>query len=296
MTRTHALLLMLGQWAVAAVVAIVARPVSASVLAALAVGAVLAAVPFLLGDRRGSGDTRERELSEQLRRMEKLASVGQLAASVGHELRNPLAAIRNAHTYLGRKIDSSDPKVAQFMALIDRELAATSRIISELLDFARERPPSLAPCPLRPLVTEAASLVPARPNVAVVNEISDDMPVPELDREQFRQVFVNLVQNGVESMPDGRKDGAVRVTAEGGGDRPWRITIADNGAGIPAEALRKIFQPLFTTKVKGTGLGLAIVSGMIQRHNGTITVESEVGHGTRFVIELPAASKQARAA
>jgi two-component system, NtrC family, sensor histidine kinase HydH len=226
---------------------------------------------------------------EALVRSEKLAAIGQLAASVGHELRNPLAAIRNAQTYLSRKLSASstDAKVPQLLDVMDRELTASSKIIGDLLDFARERPLALGPCPLKPLVDEAVGLVPARGNVRVFNGVPDDIPVPQLDKEQFRQILINLVQNAVEAMPPER-GGEVKVTADGGGDRLWAIRVEDNGVGIAKDTQEKIFQPLFTTKLRGTGLGLAIVSGVVKKHQGAIRVDSELGRGTRFTIELPA--------
>ena len=235
--------------------------------------------------------TELRKSQETLVRTEKLAAVGQLAASVGHELRNPLGAIRGAMSYVTKRLSdpqaaASDPKVKQFVEIMERELNACSRIISDLLDFARERPPNLTPCPLRPLVDEALSIVPARAGVTLENEVPESLPVPLLDKEQFRQVIVNLVQNASEAIPAGR-GGTVEVRAEGGGDRPFSIEIADDGAGIPPDLVEKIFQPLFTTKTKGTGLGLAIVSSMVTRHQGTLRVESEVGKGTRILIEIP---------
>jgi signal transduction histidine kinase len=227
---------------------------------------------------------------EHLVRTEKLAAVGQLAASVGHELRNPLAAVRNAARYLRKRLDATkpalDPKVPQFLELIEREVGTCTRIIADLLDFARSRAPVLQPCPLRPLVDEASGLVPET-QVRIVNAIPDELPVPTVDKEQFRQVLINLLQNAVEAIPPGR-DGEVVVRAEGGGAEPWRIRVEDNGAGIPADLAAKIFEPLFTTKAKGTGLGLAIVANMIKAHRGTIHVESAADAGTSFVIELPA--------
>ncbi|WP_338871692.1 sensor histidine kinase [Myxococcus stipitatus] len=237
-----------------------------------------------------------RELSgfqEHLIRVEKLAAVGQLAASVGHELRNPLAAVRNAHAYLSRRLSrdvigaADDPRVPQFLGVMERELGACAKIISDLLDFARERPPALQPCPLRPLVDEAIGVVPPRDGVRILNEVPESLPVPCLDKEQFRQVLVNLVQNAVEAMPTGRT-GQVSVLAEGQDTGPWAIRVIDDGAGIPPDVLPKIFEPLFTTKTRGTGLGLAIVANMVQRHGGTISVRSEAGRGSEFHIHLPA--------
>ncbi|MCP3098323.1 ATP-binding protein [Myxococcus sp. K15C18031901] len=237
-----------------------------------------------------------RELSgfqEHLIRVEKLAAVGQLAASVGHELRNPLAAVRNAHAYLSRRLSrdaigaADDPRVPQFLGVMERELSACAKIISDLLDFARERPPALQPCPLRPLVDEAIGVVPTREGVRILNEVPESLPVPHLDKEQFRQVLVNLVQNAVEAMPPGRT-GQVSVLAEGAETGPWAIRVIDDGSGIPPDVLPKIFEPLFTTKTRGTGLGLAIVANMVQRHGGTISVRSEAGQGSEFRIHLPA--------
>ncbi|MBC7171387.1 MAG: two-component sensor histidine kinase, partial [Polyangiaceae bacterium] len=167
-----------------------------------------------------------RASQEALVRTEKLAAVGQLAASVGHELRNPLAAVRNSHAFLVKRLGpgpSADPRIAQFLDIIDREVRVCTRIIGDLLDFARERPPSRIPCPLRGLVDEATSVVPES-SVRVVNDVSDELPIPTLDRDQFRQVLVNLIQNAVESVPEGRK-GEVRVEAKETPDAGLHITI-----------------------------------------------------------------------
>jgi len=246
-------------------------------------------------ERRKSAalDEALRQLSssqETLVRQEKLAAIGQLAASVGHELRNPLGAIANASAYITKKLARAsidDARVVQFLGVIDKEVSACGKIISDLLDFARERPLSRGACPLGPLVAEAVALVPRPSNVTVKNDVPEDLPVPTLDKDMFRQVLINLVQNAVEAIPMGRV-GSVVVTAEGGGARPWAVRIADDGAGIPDDVASRVFQPLFTTKSKGTGLGLAIVANMIQKHQGAIRVDSEVGRGTTFIIELPA--------
>jgi signal transduction histidine kinase len=241
--------------------------------------------------------TELRGAQEHLIRMEKLAAVGQLAAGVGHELRNPLAAVRNAHAYLAKRLAKpeeavGDARVPQFLALMDRELSTCARIISDLLDFARESPMSLQPCPLRPLVDEALGVVPAREGVSVLNQVPEALPVPLLDREQFRQVIINLVQNAVEAMP-AERGGQVVVSAEGGGTEPLKVRVVDDGSGIPAEVLPRIFEPLFTTKSRGTGLGLPIVAVRVQRHGGTLHVTSQPGRGSEFVIQLPPAVARA---
>lgn len=222
-------------------------------------------------------------------RVEKLAAVGQLSASIGHELRNPLGAVRNAHHYITKRIKGTelgdDARLAQFLGIMDKELSVCSRIISDLLDFARERPLARSVCPLKPLVDDAISVVRPGRGVRIDNEVSGELPTPSLDQDQIRQVLVNLIQNAVEAVPEDR-DGRVRITAEAAGSTIL-LRVTDDGAGISEENLRVILEPLFTTKSKGTGLGLAIVDGIIKRHGGTLDVDSELGAGTTFTIRIP---------
>jgi signal transduction histidine kinase len=174
----------------------------------------------------------------------------------------------------------------KFLDVMEHELEVSARIISDLLDFARERPPVLRPCPLPTLVEEAVARVPNRPQVKVINEVPASLPIPRLDKEQFRQALINLIQNAVEAIP-AERTGEVHIRAEGGEQAPLRISVSDDGVGIPAEVIPKIFLPLFTTKSRGTGLGLAIVAGMVQRHGGTISVSSDGRQGATFNVELP---------
>ncbi len=240
-------------------------------------------------------DVQERNL-----RVERLAAVGELAASVGHELRNPLAAIGNAHAFITRRLEKDgvilNPKVQQFFDLMKRELDATAKIIAGLLDFARAREPKCSPTPLRPLTEEALGIIPTPPpSVRVVNQVPEDLPVPELDRDQFRQVLANLVQNAVEAMPDGC-DGEVLVVASSGAGELLTVKVIDNGPGMAPDVCEKVFQPLFSTKTKGTGLGLAIVNGIVEKHGGRISVESTVGKGTTFTLELNARGRRVSSA
>ncbi|WP_433932043.1 sensor histidine kinase [Sorangium cellulosum] len=236
-----------------------------------------------------------REAQESRLRVERLAAIGQLAASVGHELRNPLGAVRNAAYYLRKRLAGTElgaePRVAQFLALMEKELLACTRIINDLLDFARERRLCRSACPLGPLVDDAISVVQAPAHVRLQNEVPPGLPVPSLDKDQFRQVLVNLIQNAAEAIPAGR-EGRVGVAARACGEEVV-LSVTDNGAGIDREHLAKIFEPLFSTKLKGTGLGLAITAGIVRLHGGTIAVESEPGAGTTFTIRLPRAAAPA---
>lgn len=302
--RTHRLFawLLVGQWAAGVLVALALTSSAAHSHweAALFLGGALSALPVLVAQqlrlqRREralqQAEAQARELEEQLERTRKLATLGQMAASLSHELRNPLAAARTALACVQRRVASpvdmpAGSRIHHFLGVIEREMAVCTRIVSDVLDFARERPPELGPCPLRPLVDEALDVVPKRMGVRVLNGVPESLPVPRLDRELFRRILVNLVQNAMEAMPEGRQ-GLVWVHAEGGHAAPWHIRVVDDGPGIAEEVLPRIFEPLFTTKAHGTGLGLAIVHALVQKHGGTLTVHSEVGRGTEFLIELP---------
>lgn len=228
---------------------------------------------------------------EAMLRAERLAAIGQLAASMAHELRNPLAAIRGAATYLKRHADAGPEaspvarRSVQFLEIIEREVTSSNRIITELLDFARSRPPMRSSTVLHALVEELRELVPLG-DARLVNAIPEELPPHAVDRDQIRQVLANLVQNAVEAAPPERPC-AIVVRAARGGHAPLTLEVEDDGLGMPPEVLARAFEPLFTTKTKGTGLGLAIVGKIVASHGGTIHVESRPGRGTRFVMELP---------
>jgi signal transduction histidine kinase len=223
-------------------------------------------------------------------RVEKLAAVGQLAASVGHEIRNPLSAARNALSYLRRKAakdaaPAAGDRSVEFIELADRELEACNRIVQELLDFARERPLNLTSTALQTLVDEVLEVVRSRPDVELKNEVPEELPPIDADRDQLRQVLLNLVQNGIEAIPVERS-GNVSVQAHV--DHDWfRIRVSDDGSGIPEGDRKRIFEPLVTTKTKGTGLGLAITAAIVKRHRGTLELETAANQGTSFQINLP---------
>ncbi|WP_426751421.1 sensor histidine kinase [Myxococcus sp. Y35] len=244
-----------------------------------------------------------RELSsyrEQAARVEKLAAVGRMTATVSHELRNPLAAARTANAVVVRhlrKLDVTlaDQRLQRFLEIIERELEVCSRISSELLDFARERPLTLRPCSLHALMEEVLDVVPRREDVRILNNVPASLEPPWVDRELLRQVLINLVQNAVEAMPQGRA-GRVEVSAEGGEGSPFIIRVSDNGMGIPEPMQERIFEPLFTTKPAGTGLGLSVVASTVRQHGGTLRVESREGEGSVFTLCLPAGGSGAEVA
>ncbi|MBI3075638.1 MAG: GAF domain-containing protein [Deltaproteobacteria bacterium] len=224
-----------------------------------------------------------REAHEALARQERLALLGQLAGGVGHELRNPLAVMRNSVYFLQTRLGGADEKVAKHLAILDGEIATATKLTTDLLDFARVKTPAFAPADLNRLLREAVSRCAIPEGVVVEFTLADPVPAVSVDPQQITQVLVNLITNAVQAMPQA---GKLRLsTALGKGQ--VQVTVADTGCGIPAEDLPRIFQPLFTTKAQGIGLGLAICQNLLTANHATIAVESTVGQGTDVQISFP---------
>ncbi|MBI4775570.1 MAG: ATP-binding protein [Deltaproteobacteria bacterium] len=231
---------------------------------------------------------------ERLESSSRLISVGRLATGVAHEINNPLAVIsENAgllkDIFTFKKEYKEDP---QLMELIDAVLESVERsgaITKQLLGFARQFEPSISPLHLKEVMSEVLSFLGKEPlyrNISVHMDIPEDLPVIYSDRRSLQQIFLNLINNAIQAMNSG---GLLDITARKiQGDRV-SISIQDNGRGISPENLKKIFEPFFTTRGLngGTGLGLSITYGLVRKLNGDITVHSELGVGTMFVITLP---------
>jgi len=238
------------------------------------------------------------ELVEQktaeLRGVERLAAIGQMAAMVGHDLRSPLQAILNT-IYLERKqVDSLEgnlapsesPKAQQLhdgLSKIDEHVAYMSSMVTDLLDFARTPNPKITRTSTEQLVNDALRGVVAPKNVVIEKRLDPSLPDLNVDPFLMQRALTNIIGNAVQAMPDG---GTLTITTKKEGQSA-SISVADTGTGIPPENISKLFEPLFTTKSRGVGLGLAIVKSMIEAHGGTITVKSDVGHGSKFCIALP---------
>jgi len=229
-----------------------------------------------------------KEAQEQLVRSEKLAAIGQLAGGVGHELRNPLGAIKNAVYYIRGKVGSSDlarqePRVMEFLGIVDDEIASSNKIINDLLSFSRVGKPAASPARIEMVVDDAVAHSSLPESVGLTREVDGSLPEVEMDTEQIRQVLVNIITNAVQAMPDGGKLTIAAKAADGF----LELAVTDTGQGIPEKAAGKIFDPLYTMKAKGIGLGLAVCKSIMERHGGQIGVESEVGKGATFTLKLP---------
>ena len=227
--------------------------------------------------------TRElEEAQEQLLGSERLATIGQLAASIGHELRNPLGVVHNCLYLLDLKLKDADEKVKKQLVTMQRELLRSDKIISDLLEFSRNREPSLVPTDVNQVIEESLSKVNVVQGVEVVKQLKD-IPTVKADGEQLQSVFINLMSNGIQAMPEG---GTLTLKTNRNSEFV-KVEISDTGVGMSKENLKRIFEPLFTTKSKGIGLGLSVTKRFIDNHGGTIEVKSKPNAGSTFVVRLP---------
>jgi two-component system NtrC family sensor kinase len=255
----------------------------------------------LVGTLEHRVEQRTRELQQaqaQLIQTEKLASLGRLSASIAHEINNPLAGILTYVKLISRRLRAGEPtadgvmSALQQLTLVERETQRCSTIVRNLLDFARQRPPAFQLVDMAAVLDESLSLLAHHLAIQRVGVVRDLQPMPAVSADfgQLRQAIVNVLMNACEAMPQGGKltvqAGPVR---EEGAAQGVEIRVTDTGTGIPPEHLGKIFDPFFTTKEKGTGLGLSVVYGIVEKHRGTIRVDSQVGQGTTVILRLPAA-------
>ena len=251
--------------------------------AMVATGAVIAIATGLFS----YGGSRVQALLVKTSRQEKLAALGQLSAAVGHDLRSPLAAISTSVFVVRRELAKQatiDPRLEKAVGLIERESQACARIVTDLLDYARERPVELQQVELGALIAECVELLRRRPNVEVTVKLPQ-LPLLALARDRLRQVLMNLIQNAVEAVPEERQ-GKVAVTAQLEA-KGVVVAVEDDGVGLSAEVRARIFEPLFTTKKDGTGLGLAIVDSLVRQQGGQLRIESQPGVGSTFSVWLP---------
>jgi len=230
-------------------------------------------------------DLRElKRLQEEREKMLRLAAIGEIAAVVSHEFRNSLGAISNSLYVLRSRVKDPDYKVERNLVIISQAIASSTRIISNLLDFARPKEPSLRPVFLNEIVNEAVSAVGFPDAIRVSLDLDASMPAVKGDREMLRRVVMNLLLNAADAM---QGCGNLRVTTALP-DGCAEVRVNDTGAGIYPDVLAKIFDPFFTTKAKGTGLGLYVSKQIMEKHGGSIEVESQAGKGSTFIVRLPA--------
>jgi hypothetical protein len=228
---------------------------------------------------------------KQVQQASKLASIGELASGIAHEVRNPLAGIGAAVEVLA-ETGNGTGATTEIVGEIRQQIARLNRTTRDLLEFARLRDPEITACDLHEIVRPMIGLV--RPDaqkfrVQIVEAFDLRVPQIRADAQQLQQAVLNILINGVQAMPAGGTLTVKTEVVEPADDAPQvRLIIRDTGMGIAAENVTRIFSPFFTTKHRGTGLGLAITRSIIERHGGTIAVESRAGEGTTFTLQLAA--------
>ena len=234
------------------------------------------------------------KMQEEILRMDRLVSLGKLSSGIAHELRNPLAGIKTTAQALGEEMSKDDSR-REYLNRITKEIDRLNELLKTFFSFAKPQKLNLVHCHLKEIINEIIPFL--------IKEIVDkgihftehyhpQLPKIKVDRTQMHQVFLNLFLNAIQAMPNGGelKIEVVPFTSNSpDGVKPnlVKINVSDTGKGIPTHIIQKIFDPFFTTKPKGIGLGLSITYQIIKKHGGTIKVESELGKGTSFVINLP---------
>jgi ligand-binding sensor domain-containing protein/signal transduction histidine kinase len=224
-------------------------------------------------------------LMEKMIRQERLATIGQVSASIAHELRNPLGAVKQSVYFLRKKMSGEPDKIAKHLDLINSELSIANRVIDDLLEMAHIKNTAKEYINIEPLLEEALKTCHVKKNIDIIKNYSKEARFIWVDPVQIRQVFVNLITNSNQAMEEG---GKLIINSALTNDGVYiKITIADTGQGISKSELDKIFEPLYTTKAKGTGLGLSICKQIIDKHNGKIEINSRKKQGTKISVLLP---------
>lgn len=233
--------------------------------------------------------TEIKRLQEKVRRSEKLAAIGELAAGIAHEVRNPLSSIRGFAQFL-KNVLRDRPKEGEYAELMVKEVDRINNVVTNLLSFARPAHPEPAPTDISEMIRHTVRLVhedAAIRNVAMTVDVAHDLGEVNLDGNQITQVMLNLVLNSLQAVAQG---GHIRIAARRANSGGLELLVEDDGPGIPPDRAKRIFDPFFTTKEKGTGLGLSIVQMIVENHGGEINIASPInadGHGCRIAIILP---------
>jgi len=234
-------------------------------------------------------EARIRSFDDELIKANKLSALGEMASSIAHEIKNPLIAIQG---FAKRIEKTTDPvKIEEHAKLIDNEAARLSAVLAKLLDFSRMNGPKTEPVNANDVVDDTILFMEHHltrfKQVSVALDKGEDLPDIEIDRIHIQQALVNIIMNAAQAMPDG---GVITIRTASA-DGSVSISVSDQGTGIKAEDLEKIFEPFFSTKAKGegTGLGLSLTRRLVEANNGRIEVKSSPGKGSTFTLFLPAA-------
>jgi PAS domain S-box-containing protein len=224
-----------------------------------------------------------KETQKRLVKSERLAAIGQVAAMVGHDLRNPLTGISGAAYYLKMKLGpNAEKRTIQMLEIIEKDIQYSNKIITDLMDYSREIKLELTETTPKSIIAESISLI-RIPEKVQLADLTQNEPRIKIDIDKMKRVFANFIKNAVDAMPQG---GKLTISSRASSNNV-EFMLIDSGVGMAKEVMEQIWTPFFTTKAKGMGLGLAICRRIIEVHQGKISVESIVGEGTTFTITIP---------
>jgi PAS domain S-box-containing protein len=229
-----------------------------------------------------------KKLELQVQRSDKLSALGRMAAGVAHEIKNPLTSMRLFVQMMTRRYTRDPEFWDKYSDILLTELDRLDKIVGDFVGFAKTPALSMEQVELQEILTKVMRLIKVQ---AQAQKVIFIVEVPEKlivygDKERLSQVFLNLILNALQAMPEKKRDGEIKIAAKKAKNKQVEVSIADNGCGIPKQNLEKLFLPFFTTKDRGTGLGLSIIHRLIEQHGGSIDVESTVDVGTTFTITL----------
>jgi len=234
-------------------------------------------------------DAYQSEYLARLQRAERLATLGQVAGGVAHEIRNPLNVVKTSVYYLLNARSATPEKVADHLKRIERNVELADNVITSLSNFAKVPVPSLVPIPVEPFLRETLEINAPGDGIAVNIECPDELPSAIGDADQLRIALGNLIRNARDAMPQG---GQLTISARDVGDS-LELTVLDTGTGIESNDLARIMEPLYSTKARGLGLGLAITRAIVEKNQGSLSVRSAPGQGSAFTIRLRASREGA---
>ena len=223
-----------------------------------------------------------RDAQSELLRSEKFATLGKVSGGIAHEIRNPLNAVKTSAYYLLNAKNATEEKVREHLERIDRQVSMIDNVVTALSDVAKLPEANLKPTDLRPIIEATIRSINIPSNLETAIELPNDLPNVMVDQSQIAIAFKNLVRNARDAMPEG---GQLQITAEIA-ESTVAFHVTDSGTGISPENLQKVLEPLFTTKARGMGLGLSITLAIVEKNQGKLSVESELGTGSRFTIKL----------
>jgi signal transduction histidine kinase len=232
---------------------------------------------------------------DELVKQEKLSVLGQLTATVSHELRNPLGVIRSSAYYINSKLRDADDKILKHLQRIEEQVGLCDSIVDDLLEYTRGRRSEMVEGEINPWLEEVLGQITVPEQVTLVRELYPELPMVQFDRDKLRRVLINLVANAIQAV-------TARYEARNEKNDPYQaqvklatslvedgvcIEVEDNGIGMDEETVKHAFEPLFTTRARGTGLGLAIVKKIVEEHRGSVSLDSEPDRGTKAVVVIP---------